>query len=149
MLGEKKEKLDIGIIAVTLPNCLYQALHKKKTLKISPDYFRIRKTIDRRLYEIARKHCDHQREFTIAIEKLHLKMGSTASLKMFRHNIKKPIQTNDLHDYRLCYYAKANMVIFNNRNLTPEQEEKEQQREKVKKKLYNLKNLLSAKRVGK
>uniref|UniRef100_UPI001583636F replication initiator protein A n=1 Tax=Candidatus Williamhamiltonella defendens TaxID=138072 RepID=UPI001583636F len=41
-------------------------------------YFRIRKAIDRRLYEIARKHCAHQGEFTIALEKLHLKTGSTA-----------------------------------------------------------------------
>ncbi len=110
------------MIEITLTDCLYQALHKKKMLKISPDYFRIRKAIESRLYEIARKHCEHQREFTIALEKLHLKTGSTALLKMFRHNIKRLAKTNDLPDYRLCYYAKANMVIFNNRNLIPEKE---------------------------
>jgi len=32
------------------------------------------------------------------------------------------------------------MVIFNNRNLTPEKEEKEQQREKYKREIYKLKN---------
>ncbi|CAK8741735.1 hypothetical protein SODG_005053 [Sodalis praecaptivus] len=149
ILEEKKGNLDIGMIEVTLPDWLYQALHKKKMLKISPDYFRIRKAIDRRLYEIARKHCGNQGEFTISLEKLHLKTGSTALLKMFRHNIKQLAKANDLPDYSLRYDAKADMVIFNNRNLTPEQEEKEQQREKGKREIYKLKNSLAAKRGGK
>lgn len=146
---EKKGNLDIGMIEVTLPDWLYQALHKKKMLKISPDYFRIRKAIDRRLYEIARKHCGNQGEFTISLEKLHLKTGSTALLKMFRHNIKQLAKANDLPDYSIRYDTKSDMVIFNNRNLTPEQEEKEQQREKGKRDIYKLKNSLTAKRGGK
>ncbi|PAV02300.1 RepB family plasmid replication initiator protein [Arsenophonus sp. ENCA] len=149
ILEEKKGNLDIGMIEVTLPDWLYQALHKKKMLKISPDYFRIRKAIDRRLYEIARKHCGNQGEFTISLEKLHLKTGSTALLKMFRHNIKQLAKVNDLPDYSIRYDAKADMVIFNNRNLTPEQEEKEQQREKGKREIYKLKNSLATKRGGK
>lgn len=149
IIEDKKGKLDIGMIEVTLPDWLYQALHKKKMLKINPDYFRIRKAIDRRLYEIARKHCGNQGEFTIALEKLHLKTGSTALLKMFRHNIKQLAKANDLPDYSIRYDAKADMVIFSNRNLTPEQEENEQQREKGKREIYKLKNSLAAKRGGK
>lgn len=149
ILDEKKGNLDIGMIEVTLPDWLYQALHKKKILKISHDYFRIRKAIDRRLYEIARKHCGNQGEFTISLEKLHLKTGSTALLKMFRHNIKQLAKANDLPDYSIGYDAKADRVIFNNRNLAPEQEEKEQQREKGKREIYKLKNSLAAKRDGK
>ncbi|MGL9751206.1 MAG: replication initiator protein A [Symbiopectobacterium sp.] len=146
IIEDKKGKLDIGMIEVTLPDWLYQALHKKKMLKISKDYFRIRKAIDRRLYEIARKHCGNQGEFTISLEKLHLKTGSTALLKMFRHNIKQLAKVNDLPDYSIRYDVKADMVIFNNRNMTPEQEEKEQQREKGKREIYKLKNLLASKR---
>ncbi|PAV02571.1 RepB family plasmid replication initiator protein [Arsenophonus sp. ENCA] len=149
IVEDKKGKLDVGMIEVTLPDWLYQALHKKKMLKISPDYFRIRKAIDRRLYEIARKHCGNQGEFTISLEKLHLKTGSTALLKMFRHNIKQLAKANDLPDYGIRYDAKADMVIFNNRTLTPDQEEKEQQREKGKREIYKLKNSLAAKRGGK
>lgn len=149
IVEDKKGNLDIGMIEVTLPDWLYQALHKKKMLKISPDYFRIRKAIDRRLYEIARKHCGNQGEFTISLEKLHLKTGSTALLKMFRHNIKQLAKANDLPDYSIHYDVKADIVIFNNRNLTPEQEEKEQKREKGKREIYKLKNSLVAKRGGK
>ncbi len=68
------------MVEVTLPDWLYQALEKKKMLKISQDYFRIRKAIDRRIYEIARKHCGNQGEFTISLEKLHMKSGSSALL---------------------------------------------------------------------
>ncbi len=149
IIEDKKGKLDVGMIEITLPDWLYQALHKKKMLKISPDYFRIRKAIDRRLYEIARKHCGNQGEFTISLEKLHLKTGSTALLKMFRYNIKQLAKANDLPDYSLCYDAKADMVIFNNRNLTQEQEEKEQRREQGKREIYKLKNSLASKRGGK
>ncbi|MGP1946904.1 MAG: replication initiator protein A [Arsenophonus sp. NC-PG7-MAG3] len=140
ILEEKKGKLNIGMVEVTLPDWLYQALHKKKILKISQDYFRIRKAIDRRIYEIARKHCGNQGEFTIALEKLRLKTGSTALLKMFRHNIKQLAKANDLPNYGIRYDAEVDMVIFNNRNLTSDQEEKEQQREKGKRDIYKLKN---------
>ncbi|PPI86256.1 replication initiator protein A [Candidatus Pantoea edessiphila] len=115
ILEEKKGKLDIGMVKVTLPDWLYQALHKKRLLKISPDYFRIRKAIDRRIYEIARKHCGIQSYFSITLDKLHLKTGSTSLLKMFRHNIKKLANTNDLPDYTIRYDSVEDMVIFDNR----------------------------------
>lgn len=37
----------------------------KSVLIISPKYFRLRKALDRRIYEIARKHCGRQSEFKI------------------------------------------------------------------------------------
>lgn len=84
----KKGKLDIGMVEVTLPNWLYRALHERKVLKISSDYFRIRKAIDRRIYEIARKHCGSQSEFNISLEKLYLKTGSTANKSGFKRMLK-------------------------------------------------------------
>lgn len=143
IIEEKKGKLDIGMVEVTLPDWLYQALQKKKMLKISPDYFRIRKAIDRRIYEIARKHCGNQGEFQISLEKLHLKTGSSALLKMFRHNVKQLAKTNDLPDYSIQYDLERDMVMFTNRNLKPEQVEKEQKREQGKREIYKLKNQLN------
>lgn len=147
IIEEKKGKMDIGMVEVTLPDWLYQALHKKKMLKISPDYFRIRKAIDRRIYEIARKHCGNQSEFTVSLEKLHLKTGSSANKAEFKRMLKNLAKDNDLPDYKIRYDTERDLVIFNNRNLTPEQEEKEQQREKGKREIYKLKNSLAEKRV--
>ncbi|MGP1924972.1 MAG: replication initiator protein A [Arsenophonus sp. NEOnobi-MAG3] len=46
----RKNKFNIWMIEVTLSDWLYQAFHKKKMLKISQDYFCIRKAIERRIY---------------------------------------------------------------------------------------------------
>lgn len=118
IIDKKKGKLDIGMVEVTLPNWLYQALHKKQVLKISPDYFRIRKAIDRRIYEIARKHCGNQGEFAISLEKLHLKTGSTANRAEFKRMLRNLAKSNDLPDYNIYYVSKEDRIIFYNRNLT-------------------------------
>lgn len=123
ILEEKKGKLDIGMVEVTLPDWLYQGVTQTKILKISADYFRIRKAIDRRIYEIARKHCGYQKEFTISLELLHLKSGSSALLKMFRHNIKQLAKANDLPDYSVFFDTEKDAVRFTYRHYDPVKEQ--------------------------
>ena len=123
ILEEKKGKLDIGMVEVTLPDWLYQGITQTKILKISSDYFRIRKAIDRRLYEIARKHCGYQKEFIISLELLHLKSGSSALLKMFRHNVKHLAKTNDLPDYTVSYDDEKDTVLFTYRHYDAKKEQ--------------------------
>ncbi|EAW8461763.1 RepB family plasmid replication initiator protein [Salmonella enterica] len=123
ILEEKKGKLDIGMVEVTLPDWLYQGVTQTKVLKISSDYFRIRKAIDRRLYEIARKHCGYQKEFIISLELLHLKAGSSALLKMFRHNVKQLAKINDLPDYAVSYDVEKDTVTFIYRHYDPKKEQ--------------------------
>lgn len=114
-IKEKKGRLDIGMIKLTLPEWLFNAIEKKQVLKISSDYFRIRKAIDRRVYEIARKHCGYQSQFTIALDKLYLKSGSSSALKEFKRAIKELAEKNDLPDYEIFLEVKKNMVTFKNR----------------------------------
>lgn len=115
ILEEKKGLLEIGMVEITLPDWLYQAIKKTKVLKINSDYFRIRKAIDRRLYEIARKHCGNQNEFVIKLEKLHLKTGSISNITKFKFNIKRLEKINYLPDYKIFYDNKNDNVIFINR----------------------------------
>lgn len=123
ILEKKKGKLDIGMVEVTLPDWLYQGVTQTKILKISPDYFRIRKAIDRRLYELARKHCGYQKEFTISLELLHLKAGSSALLKMFRHKVKHLAKMNDLPDYSVIYDVESDRVTFTYRYYDPKKDQ--------------------------
>nr|BET44933.1 MAG: replication initiator protein A [Candidatus Aschnera chinzeii] len=116
ILENKKGNLEIGSVQVTLPDWLYQAITKTKVLKISSDYFRIRKAIDRRLYEIARKHCGSQNEFSICLDKLHKKTGSLRELRKFRFDIKQLTRTNDLPDYEIFLNPIIDKVTFKNRN---------------------------------
>lgn len=128
ILKEKKGKLDIGMVEVTLPEWLFQAITKTQILKISPDYFRIRKAIDRRLYEIARKHCGYQNSFTISLELLHMKTGSSGKIEKFRFNMKQLSKINDLPDYSVEYKSETDSVTFANRNFCPKKEQEARNR---------------------
>jgi plasmid replication initiation protein len=142
VVEEQKGKLDVGMIEVTLPNWLYEAITKTKLLKISADYFRIRKAIDRRLYEIARKHCGNQHEFQISIEKLHMKSGSTSTLRLFKHNIKQLTKTNDLPDYQIRYDADKDSVVFTNRHQDTPEAQASKKRETGKREIFKVKKKL-------
>ena len=88
-------------VEVTLSRWLYNAVQAFEVLTIHPDYFRLRKPLARRLYEIARKHCGHQTEWTIGLELLQEKAGSKSTLKEFRRAV-RTIETDDsLPEYRL------------------------------------------------
>lgn len=116
IVEKQKGKLEIGMVEITLPDWLYQAVTKTKVLQISSNYFRIRKAIDRRLYEIARKHCGKQFEFSICLEKLLKKTGSSTALKYFRAEIKKLSVSNDLPGYQIFFNLKTDIITFKNRN---------------------------------
>ena len=78
-------------VEVKLSDWYYNALIGKEVLTINRDYFRLRKPLERRLYELARKHCGKQREWAISLEKLKSKSGSIAELRKFRAHIKRII----------------------------------------------------------
>jgi plasmid replication initiation protein len=142
VVEEQKGRLDVGMIEITLPDWLYQAVTQTRVLKISPDYFRIRKAIDRRLYEIARKHCGNQHEFQISLEKLHMKIGSTASKAEFKRSVKTLEKTNDLPDYEIFYDDDAENIIFRNRSQNTAEAESSRKRENGKKELHKIKHIL-------
>lgn len=74
----------------TLSDWLFRAVCcDKEILTLHPDYFRLRRALDRRLYEIARKHCGRQAEWAIRIEKLQRKSGSGSELREFRRSLRR------------------------------------------------------------
>lgn len=86
---------------VTLSDWVFNAINEKGSdiLTLSRDYFRLRKPLERRLYEIARKHCGHQPYWHIGLESLHKKTGSTSRLKEFRRMLKDIILANEKHHH--------------------------------------------------
>lgn len=99
----EKSKTDERMIAVeiTLSRWLYNAVQAFEVLTIHPDYFRLRKPLARRLYEIARKHCGHQTQWIIGLPLLHEKSGSRGSIYEFHEAIKDIAKTDILPEYRL------------------------------------------------
>ena len=85
---------------VVLSDWLMRAIEASEVVSISPDYFRLRRPLERRLYEIARKHCGSQRRWHIGLEKLQAKTGSNAPLKRFRLNLRQIIEEDHTPFYR-------------------------------------------------
>ena len=101
-------------VEIELSKWLYSAILANELLAINPDYFKLRKPMERRLYEIARKHCGSQNSFKIGLEKLQLKVGSSSALWEFRRSIKEIVTENHLPDYEIALSEEDN-VTFTNR----------------------------------
>ena len=88
-------------VTVTLSEWLFRAVTGKAVLTLSRDYFSLRKPLERRVYELARKHCGGQREWRISVGTLHTKAGSDAPVRVFRAAVRKMIVADNLPDYEL------------------------------------------------
>lgn len=104
-------------LEITLSEWFYNSIIGKEILSINRDYFKLKKPLERRLYEIARKHCGKQHSWSIRLDTLMQKTGSTGMLRRFRFNIKKMITTNHLPDYILA--VEDDIVTFINRKEIP------------------------------
>ncbi len=102
-------------VEIVLPEWLFNSVLGNECLNISRDYFRLRGGLERRLYELARKHCGHQFSWKISLELLHKKTGSSASIKEFRRKIKCVAEGNGLPDYCLSFIKNTDQVLFQNR----------------------------------
>lgn len=115
VIGDNDNPKRMVHVEVTLPDWLYRSVSTCQVLTLSPDYFRIRKPLDRRIYELCKKHCGDQASWEIGLEKLLKKSGSTTTLKAFRVAIKALAESNELPDYRVKYDAERDMVTAYNR----------------------------------
>lgn len=101
-------------IEVELPSWLYRAVESKQVLTLDTRYFQLRKPIDRRIYEIARKHCGLQAHWAIGLGLLKEKSGSSSNLRMFRQSIRGLADSDELPGYTIRFGEK-DMVHFYSR----------------------------------
>ena len=108
-------------VEVTLSDWVYNAIRHQEVLTLSRDYFRLRKPLERRPYEIARKHCGLQREWRIGLAKLRYKCGSRSTDKEFKCLPSKIVEENDEHrhipDYDIA--IEEALVVFRSRGSVP------------------------------
>lgn len=103
-------------VKVTLSEWLYRAVLSKSVLTLSRDYFRLRKPLERRVYEIARKHCGRQPAWRISVELLLKKSGSASPRRVFRKMLRDMIEANHLPDYEM-EEETGDMIRFTRRTL--------------------------------
>jgi plasmid replication initiation protein len=89
-------------VSVTLSEWLYRAILTKSVLTLSRDYFRLRRPLERRVYELARKHCGRQESWRVSLDVLLKKSGSASPRRVFRAMVREIIAADALPDYSLA-----------------------------------------------
>lgn len=109
------EKKRMVQVEVTVSDWFYNSLLGGEVLTINRDYFRLRKTLERRLYEIARKFCGKQPQCSMGLDTLKDKCGSRSDLNKFRFQLRKIIASDlkEQHfpDYQLSI-SENDIVTF-------------------------------------
>jgi plasmid replication initiation protein len=88
-------------VSVTLSEWLFRAVLSKSVLTLSRDYFRLRKPLERRIYELARKHCGRQDGWRVSVDTLLKKSGSASPRRVFRKMLRDMIAADQLPDYTM------------------------------------------------
>lgn len=115
MRAEGEWRLDY--CELVLSDWFMRAIEANEVVSISADYFRLRRPLERRIYEIGRKHCGPQKKWQIGLDKLQEKTGSNAPLKKFRLNIRQIIKDNHTPFYKL-ELTKDDLVVYRPRTTT-------------------------------
>lgn len=88
---------------IVLSDWVFQAVEAKEVLTLDRRYFQLAKPLERRLYELARKHVGQQNSFRIGLEKLRGKCGSQSTLKEFRRLLQSVIEDDAAHNHMPGY----------------------------------------------
>jgi plasmid replication initiation protein len=112
-------------IEVKLSDWVFNAINAREVLTLSRNYFRLRKPLERRLYEIARKHCGYKQRWAIGLTKLKDKCGSYSTDKEFKRLISKIVAEDVAHDHIPDYSLRleGSQAVFYSRGSVPTPQE--------------------------
>lgn len=106
-------------VEVKLSDWVFNAIKAQEVLTLSREYFRLRKPLERRIYEIARKHCGRQKEWRVGMSVLQKKCGSGSTLREFRRLVaviaKEDSQYNHMPDYKIRLDEKRDQLVVTGR----------------------------------
>jgi plasmid replication initiation protein len=105
-------------VEIKLSDWVFSAIEHQEVLTLHRDYFRLRKPLERRMYELARKHCGKKDGWKISLELLQKKCGSVSTLKEFRRLVTTIVEEDLVHSHMPDYAVTlddSDMVTFKNR----------------------------------
>ena len=105
-------------VEIKLSDWVFNAIEHQEVLTLHRDYFRLRKPLERRMYELARKHCGKKEGWKISLELLQKKCGSVSTLKEFRRLVTTIVAEDMVHHHMPDYAVTlddSDMVSFRNR----------------------------------
>jgi replication initiator protein A len=108
-------------VEIVLSDWVFQAVEAQEVLTLDRRYFQLAKPLERRLYELARKHIGQQENFKIGLEKLRNKCGSQSTLKEFRRLLQSIITDDVQHNHMPGYsfHLDGDMVEMRRKTAEP------------------------------
>jgi plasmid replication initiation protein len=105
-------------VRINLSDWVFNAVLGREVLTLHRDYFRLRKPLERRMYELARKHCGKQDAWVISLDLLRKKTGSASSDKEFRRLVSVICEEDARHSHMPDYALtiEGDNVRFTNRS---------------------------------
>ena len=110
-------------VEVTLSDWVFNAIEHQEVLTLHRDYFRLRKPLERRMYELARKHCGRQSQWVITLPVLQAKCGSNSTLREFRRLVRVISEQDTAHghfpDYAVTIDADDRVTFCKRESMPP------------------------------
>lgn len=109
-------------IEIKLSDWVFDAIRHREVLTLHRDYFRLRKPLERRMYELARKHCGRKDEWSISLKTLQEKCGSVSTEREFKRLVLNIIQQDESYHHMPDYAVSlenGDKVVFRNRGSIP------------------------------
>jgi plasmid replication initiation protein len=88
-------------VIITIADWLYRQIAQYEVLTITDEYYALTQGIERRLYQLARKHVGDKAVWKIGIELLQEKCGSRQQRKFFMNELREIVDRDTLPDYRM------------------------------------------------
>lgn len=109
-------------IEIELSDWVFNAIQAQEVLTLHRNYFRLRKPLERRLYELGRKHCGKKAEWRISLPVLQRKCGSASTAREFRRLVSNITKQDEAHNHIPDYAVRLEdqMVVFRNRQMIAE-----------------------------
>ncbi|PHR00125.1 MAG: plasmid replication initiator RepA [Sulfitobacter sp.] len=104
-------------IEIKLSDWVYNAIRAKEVLTLHRNYFRLRKPLERRIYELGRKHCGRKSEWRITLEVLQRKCGSASTSREFKRLVSNIVKQDEKHNHMPDYAIRLdeNILVYMNR----------------------------------
>ena len=104
-------------IEIELSDWVFNAIQAQEVLTLHRNYFRLRKPLERRLYELARKHCGRKTEWRVSLAVLQRKCGSASTPREFRRLVANIVRQDEAHNHIPDYAIRLDegYVMFFNR----------------------------------
>ena len=90
-------------VEIKLSDWVFNAIRAKEVLTLHRDYFRLRKPLERRIYELARKHCGSQKRWKISLDLLQKKCGSNSTPREFKRLVQNIVRQDASHGHMPDY----------------------------------------------